>query len=902
MAPRSARVQLYFPIGGINKGLALSQQPPMTTPDALNVRPESVGLSVAGDIEPRRRGGSRPGTGRFYQGFQFGDGSPVRLIQPYNPISANTQKGYVDGFNGSGPNLLSAWRQAPWLYTPRVVSAISAVGTTVTVQTATAHGLSVGESFTLSGITPNGYNGIFRVVTVPDTDEVTFVLPSALAPPVLGATPRLVKYAMPGVFPEDASKIRFAGHGGAVRNAIEDIDPTKPYIIRIRPIPYFDQHWGKYYIYARMLDDGNFGALDATFKGIIAELDLRAGTSPSATGNYSGELREYFDGNLIQTASFATGSTSTPDIEWFQLIIEETRIRVSWGSVQLADIAVGPGGGYAFGFGMEANATGDRVICLIDSIELLYYQPRIGADTVGPLSDVLVSAGGNIYRENEPNLSVEQIDSPISLNADRSLNATQYQGNVFIADFGSPKADIQAADIDDKVITSSQVTDWLALGIDINSDVVQILNGSSGVIDGVYEIEQVGEEAITLKEQASTVLGVGDITILRSPKYYDSNLRRLRLWNADYVDESDPTQGRLGIMPVGCPLIATFRDRLVLAGAQQNPFAWYMSRQQDPFDWDYAADDIGGAVAGATSAAGFINGPLTALIPHSDDYLLFCTPDSIYVMRGDPRVGGILDSLSRSVGCAGKKAWCYGPSGEVLIFSYTGIYILQPGPGMYPQNVSSDPLPDDLSIPDIDRDKYEVRMEYDASDLGVHIWICKTVNDGTAGVHYWMDWRTKGFFRVVIPIAHEPFATATLAQRYGKDSSILIGGRDGYIRAYRNAFETDDGIPYDSHVFIGPIGNPVLADTQIKEITGSMTEDSGAVKWELYGGDTIQAALESTTPVASGTWNEDRNYLSRPNVRHRWLYLKLSNQDPDQHWAIEIIEAVLQHGGKTRLL
>jgi hypothetical protein len=703
---------------------------------------------------------------------------------------------------------------------------------------------------------------------------------------------------MPGVFPENASNLRFATHGGAVRNAIEDIDPTKPYILRIRPIPYFGQHWGKYYIYARMLDEGNFGALDATFKGIIAELDLRAGTSPSATGHYSGQLREYFDGNLIQTAPFNSGSTSTPDIEWFQLIIEETRIRASWGSVQLADIAVGPGGGYAFGFGMEANATGDRVICLIDSIELLYYQPRVGPETIGPPIDVLVSAGGRVYREDTPSLTVEQIDSPITLNAQRSLNATQYQGNVYIADYGEPKADIQAADIDDKRITSSQVTDWLALGIDINSDVVQILNGSNNVIDGVYEIEQVGEEAITLKDQASTVPGVADIVVIRGPKYYDSNMRRLRIWNTDWVDIGDPTQGRKGIMPIRCSMVAVFRDRLVLA----SPLAWFMSRQNDPFDFDYAADDVGGAVAGSTSSAGFINGPITALIPHSDDYLIFCTPDSIFVMRGDPRVGGILDNLSRSVGCAGKKAWCYGPSGEVLIFSYTGIYILQPGPGMYPQNISSDPLPDDLSIPDIDRDKYEVRMEYDAADHGVHLWISKTVNDGTSGIHYWIDWRTKGFFKVIIPLNHEPFATATLAQRYGKDSSVLIGGRDGYIRAYRNAFETDDGIPYNSHVLIGPIGNPVLADTQIKEITGSMARDSGEVKWELFGGDTIQQALESTTPVASGVWDQERNYLSRPNVRNRWFYLKLSNNEPSEHWAIELIEAVLQHGGRTRLL
>ncbi|MBM3191018.1 MAG: hypothetical protein FJZ90_20155, partial [Chloroflexi bacterium] len=64
-----------------------------------------------------------------------------------------------------------------------------------------------------------------------------------------------------------------------------------------------------------------------------------------------------------------------------------------------------------------------------------------------------------------------------------------------------------------------------------------------------------------------------------------------------------------GIPPVGCPLMCTYRDRLVLAGPDQ---VWYMSRSGDPTDFDYGADpnDVQRPVAGTTSDAGSIGEPI----------------------------------------------------------------------------------------------------------------------------------------------------------------------------------------------------------------------------------------------------------------------------------------------------
>ena len=48
------RVELRFPIMGVNKNWANSEQPPVTSPDIRNMRPY-------GTAEGRLRGGQRPG-------------------------------------------------------------------------------------------------------------------------------------------------------------------------------------------------------------------------------------------------------------------------------------------------------------------------------------------------------------------------------------------------------------------------------------------------------------------------------------------------------------------------------------------------------------------------------------------------------------------------------------------------------------------------------------------------------------------------------------------------------------------------------------------------------------------------------------------------------------------------
>ena len=58
-------LELIFPLKGVDKNWANSTQPPLTSPELLNVRPQDVS-------ENRARGGQRPGLTKWGAGTQIG--------------------------------------------------------------------------------------------------------------------------------------------------------------------------------------------------------------------------------------------------------------------------------------------------------------------------------------------------------------------------------------------------------------------------------------------------------------------------------------------------------------------------------------------------------------------------------------------------------------------------------------------------------------------------------------------------------------------------------------------------------------------------------------------------------------------------------------------------------------
>lgn len=100
-------------------------------------------------------------------------------------------------------------RGAATTATPQTISSITASGTTATVTTSVAHGLTTGASVTISGATPSAYNGTYSV-TVASATTFTYAASSAPggAATVVGAyTAQNIVYAEL----EEASEIKIGG-------------------------------------------------------------------------------------------------------------------------------------------------------------------------------------------------------------------------------------------------------------------------------------------------------------------------------------------------------------------------------------------------------------------------------------------------------------------------------------------------------------------------------------------------------------------------------------------------------------------------------------------------------------------------------------------------------------------
>lgn len=353
-----------------------------------------------------------------------------------------------------------------------------------------------------------------------------------------------------------------------------------------------------------------------------------------------------------------------------------------------------------------------------------------------------------------------------------------------------------------------------------------------------------------------------------------------------------------GTVPGGCRLVCVYRDRIVYAGADLFPHIWYMSRQGDPLDFDYSQEDSAAAVTAQNSTAGQLADPITALIPHSDECLVFGCYNSLWILRGDPGYGGVIDQLSRKVGIVSSRAWCRTPNDMVVFLSPDGLYVMPAGCAGMPSPLSRERLPDELVCMNASRES--VHLEYDLVYQGIHIFTTK--RDGSAAVHWWFDWESKSYWPVTIQGDHEPFATH---ERIAWDDCpvVLIAGRDGYIRYFDRQFIVDDGDhEIESYCDIGPVHldpNNGL-EGLLTEIQGVLGGASGNVQWELRAGKSAQEAYEATAQ-ASGTWSLDGlNAKSYPRVRGVSAFLRIKNYGKVR-WFMERMTAVIRTAGRRRV-
>ena len=502
--------------------------------------------------------------------------------------------------------------------------------------------------------------------------------------------------ALPSIMDPGGVATVFDEEVGAVRTALT-IDTSQPYTVGIFIPTYAGAFHGAYRLYAR-LDDTT---PDLETEGVVAELVMTG-----ESGEYDGTLTEYNAGEATEHA-FTAGDHTFPEAGWFTMLVTTDNIKCYWLGHELVDADITAQSGTRFGFGFECTEEGG--VCAADIFRVQY---RDGTEAKNKYRMVVASAGGLLYRESEHGV-MEQVDTDATFSQATVIQAAEREQMLYIADYGTARVEgvdgvIDATGVE---LTAAGVADWSVLGIEKDSDVVVVSDGTGAVTDGTYQIASVVASKVTL---AASCGGSGTCTyhIARAPKTFDPATDTVAIWQATAAK---------GQVPTDCPLICTYRDRLCLAGYPEH--LWYMSRQGDPNDWDYAAEaeDVGRAVASDVAEAGQVGAPLTAMIPFHDDHLIFGCYSSLWRLTGDPVYGGQLNNVSQDVGIIDKMALCWTPEGDLAFLSHDGLYRLAASGVGVPEPLSRPRVPQELL--GIDTNIYQVSLAFDYEGGGIHICV-----------------------------------------------------------------------------------------------------------------------------------------------------------------------------------
>jgi len=609
-------------------------------------------------------------------------------------------------------------------------------------------------------------------------------------------------------------------------------------------------------------------------EGVIIHLAMTG-----IAGAYSGEMRSH-TGGVPTVYSFTPGTLAggTSRAVWLIAQIVGDTVTVFLDGTQILTQSISAHAGKRVGFGLNTTEAGGVTLANVFRVQYT------ATGNITPLRSVLTaSAGGDLHTETSYGRLTQTV-SDLSFRDDTQLSAAQSGQKLYVADYGDLRDTGTDGIISGTTLTATANPTWNALGILTDDDVVVLSSVGGSTTAGTYKIASVAAGSITLASAPGN--GTASFRIERAPKVYDPSTDTISIMTAD-----------TGQVPTGCPLVARYLDRLVLAGAETEPGVWYMARVSDELDWDYSQTDSKRAVAGNASAAGVPARAIIALAPHSDDYLIIGCRESLWRLRGDPAYGGSLDALSHNVGIVGMNAWTYGPSGELIFLSLDGLYSLPPGGDAKPVSMSREVLPEELL--NFDPDTTTINIEYDIQDRGIHIFL--TPDSSNTRLHWWMDWERKTFWPVTYASDHEPTASCILQATAIEDSGVIFGGRDGTLRRPSALAEDDSGTSFETYIKIGPV--PLAQDGSLgvlQEIQAVVAESSGGITWETFVGNTFEAASVSTSAVATGTWNQGLNASDRPGGRGQAVVIKLTGVTGRQ-WALEQIYMVSRDGGRRRI-
>lgn len=665
--------------------------------------------------------------------------------------------------------------------------------------------------------------------------------------------------------------------GGVVLSSL-NMDTSNAYTVQAYIAPYRHAFHGIYRIFVRL----NNSSPSLTTNGVMVELAM-IGDSLAC------RMYDYASSALANSWSTVSAAQGHSDGGWFRVYVTGTTVAAYWRETLLTSQTVSATGGDSnqrVGFGATClDPTGQ---CLFDAFRVQYRK----TDTLAERRRHIVAiAGGYLWSDFGTSigntLAVGLLET-LNFSTTRDLTAAQYGQKLYIADRGVLISGTANA-VNGTTFDHSGTSDWTALGLDTSHDVVITSVNSGTATTGTYDIATVASGSLTLGSSASTGAASVEYYVRRTPKIYDpyGGTVKVSSWTATK-----------GTTPQGCEIVCRYRERMFLAGGDQG-IQWFMSRQGDPLDFNYGktAGDAGRAIAGTVADAGVPGDIITAAIPSGDDYLAIFCPTSCWRIVGDPADTGYIQNIHRSIGCIGAKALCNGESGEVYFLSRVGLCMMDRGGNV--ARMSVERIPRELQ--NIDTALYSVSLAYDPSEMRVHVYVSDSTNNRSTR-HWVYDVRTQSYWPTVLPWDMQPTAAHWFNSPLTKDSGLLLGCKDGYIRRYDRFCDTDDANNLTSYVVIGPIalGGPE-GDGAVDGMIADVALDSRDVAYEVHVGDNPEiAALDD--PVQTGEFSAGSNHRTPVRKRGNAFTIRIGRESTQQGWGLESISLTRTRLGRRRIV
>ncbi len=358
--------------------------------------------------------------------------------------------------------------------------------------------------------------------------------------------------------------------------------------------------------------------------------------------------------------------------------------------------------------------------------------------------------------------------------------------------------------------------------------------------------------------------------------------------------------------PENCGIVIAHADRVWLMGQTTAPHRLYASAVGDPLDWDYSDPTPGGAWENSGAEGGQIGHAITAGLSLDDRILFVGSANSIYAVRGNPRVSGVF-RVSTILGPLMQNAWCKAPGANdeenIYVVTKSGVFYI-PGNGPYTlRALSSRPLPDELI--NINPGASErVAIGYDPRFRILNV--CVDLASGS-DINYSYHIPTDSWW----PCSYSPtwhlFPTFPAIQTADKSSGLMVSSGGVVYQYDRTNISGGSHELFDSKVLLGPLrlGGNSNEKGMLVSLTAFLANGSGALDWRLYGGDTAEEAYDkyvAATPDYEGHAfsREYGNYVQYPNRSFAFCYIEIYDQN-NARWLIEEMVAEIESAGPRRV-